>query len=1130
MLRTVIRYRHFALFLLLSLLALAIPRHSVAKVFFNHPFAPQEGLVAQPEQPYRKEICLNGLWRFQPIALPSNYKPGQGAPALPPPAKNAWDRTPIRIPSPWNVNSFSEGNGGDFRCFPSYPKSWEKAKMGWLTRDFTLPKSWRNRRVILDFQAVAGSCDVYVNGVLVTHHFDSFLPFKADITSAVRWNGSNVLLVGVREPDLFNISSPMGGYTYPTGSFWGTHIAGIWQDVYLESLPDVYISNVQVEPQVSQNRLLLNVRVRNDSSKPMRIGVSGEVRKWISLAGKSVIEAPVPKWKLDKRVSLRMPDESAKVSPNSEQTVTLSEPVNGRLAYWSPNSPNLYGLILTLRRNNDVKDRHYVRFGWRQFSFKGAKLLLNGKPITLYGDAWHFMGVPEMTRRYAWAWFKMLKDAHANAVRLHAEPYPSFFLNVADEMGICVLDESAIWASHCAFNYSDPDIWRRFRRDTEDLVLRDRNHPSVYGWSVANEINPALGVDRASPQTVNEVDDKIAALARNMLRLDPTRPWVSSDGDDNMDGRLPVISNHYGDSNTFRQIAARNLPWSVGEDGSAYYATPAQAAQWAGDIAYTSQKGRMDGIAIEDYGLIQGQREYGADYCSIFNIVWYGLQPLPLGLKDTTKPPTLQDGIFFGRYVPGVPGMQPERLGAYCTTLNPGYDPSLPLYKPWPLFKAVQAAYAPNGPLPCQWDHKWVTVRPQPPVIANPVKEVGFIGDTGGPLYYSLQSAGIPIIDANHNSTQYRFMIVDGSSLDSANVNAVRSRLEAVLAQGGTVLIWGVPTLNPNPLNNLLPEPVTITNRQSISLVPVGKNPITASIPLSNLYFNENSSVGLVMQSGLGGPFVDKNRVLLAACNTDWRRWNDNPENIKTGSVFRSEMETKPSGAALVKYAGGSGKLFLCSLQPQLYTAQRLQLLRSLTGNMGVALAPWKSTEQGAPGQINQALVIGGFPATTYNDAFNQDYIGGESTVMPSDNQAIGGLKWHVMQVNNEGLFDLAPLQSSGVNFAAYLSFWVYSPRALDQLLSAPNVPKVNLLAGSDDGDKVWLNGKPLFQNPGIGPLVFDSQHYDALPLRKGWNHFMVKVAQAGGKWQFAARLQCSDLSELRGLKVSATEGGKKGK
>ena len=72
---------------------------------------------------------------------------------------------------------------------------------------------------------------------------------------------------------------------------------------------------------------------------------------------------------------------------------------------------------------------------------------LNGEPYALHGDSWHFMGIPQMTRRYAWAWFTAIKGMNANAVRPHAQVYPRFYLDMADEMGICVLNETANWAS-----------------------------------------------------------------------------------------------------------------------------------------------------------------------------------------------------------------------------------------------------------------------------------------------------------------------------------------------------------------------------------------------------------------------------------------------------------------------------------------------------------------------------------------------------------------------------------------------------------------------------------------------------------------------------------------------------------
>lgn len=102
-----------------------------------------------------------------------------------------------------------------------------------------------------------------------------------------------------------------------------------------------------------------------------------------------------------------------------------------------------------------------TRFGWGQVTFDGAKVLLNGERLILRGDSWHFMGIPQMTRRYAWAWFTAMREAGLNAARLHAQPYPEFYLDVADEMGILVLDETAVWASDGGPKLDDSAFFER---------------------------------------------------------------------------------------------------------------------------------------------------------------------------------------------------------------------------------------------------------------------------------------------------------------------------------------------------------------------------------------------------------------------------------------------------------------------------------------------------------------------------------------------------------------------------------------------------------------------------------------------------------------------------------------------
>ena len=147
-----------------------------------------------------------------------------------------------------------------------------------------------------------------------------------------------------------------------------------------------------------------------------------------------------------------------------------------------------------------------------------------------------------------------------------------------------------------------------------------------------------------------------------------------------------------------------NKPVGVGECTIAYYGTPKHASAYVGDLAYQSIEDRMKGVAIETYGQLKAQLLADFSYVSVFNLAWYGLKPLPIGHVNQENPPTIEKGIFFSDYKEGKPGIQPERLGPYCTTFNPGYDPNLPLYDPWPMYEAIKAIYNPGGPLPSPYE------------------------------------------------------------------------------------------------------------------------------------------------------------------------------------------------------------------------------------------------------------------------------------------------------------------------------------------------------------------------------------------------------------------------------------------
>ena len=529
---------------------------SDGKLVYNFPFAPSEGLVNRTEKEYRKEVCLNGYWDFQPVALPGSYVQGKGiAPELPLPKEGAWSKTRIKIPSPWNINSFANRDveGPDHRNYPSYPKEWEQVKMAWMKKMITIPADWDGQQIKLYFEAISGYTEIYINKEKVGENFDIFLPFSVDITDKVNAGETAEVWVGVRSQSLFENNSTIGRRIVPAGSMWGYHIAGIWQDVYLLALPKVHVEDVYVKPLVSKNMLELEVTVQNNTEKKVDLQIQGKINEWVNLAGTDINSAPVPAWELGQE-ALKVAPVKVAIPANASSKVVLQVPVSGELSYWTPEQPNLYAVLLSLQAKKETLDMKYERFGWREWTLQGTIQYLNGKPYQLRGDSWHFMGIPQMTRRYAWAWFTAIKGMNANAVRPHAQIYPRFYMDVADEMGICVLNETANWASDGGPKLDSELFWEASKEHLKRFVLRDRNHASVFGWSISNENKPVILHVYNRPELMPQ-QKKAWEDWRDIVRAnDPTRPWISADGEDDGDGILPVTVGHYGDMNSMKHL------------------------------------------------------------------------------------------------------------------------------------------------------------------------------------------------------------------------------------------------------------------------------------------------------------------------------------------------------------------------------------------------------------------------------------------------------------------------------------------------------------------------------------------------------------------------------------------------
>ncbi len=1099
-------------------------------VTFTRKFAPQEGLIKPVEKPNRDEICLNGSWQFQPVSLPGNYDLKNGVPLLPAAKANGWSSTPIKIPSPWNINAFTYSGG---KTYPSYPEEWDKARMGWLRRTFTVPSNWKNKRLILHFEAIAGNAQVYVNGKQVAEHFDNALPFEADITDFVNDDDKpDTLLIGVRQENLFNVPGMFGAFTYPSGSPWTEQMVGIWQDVFLQALPDIRVQSIYVKPLVDKGILEMELTITNSTGVIQNFTIGGNILPWINKADTSVLSAPEPKWELCSPVALII-SVSGTIGARMTTTITLTKPISNELKYWTPETPNLYALVLDIKQNNITEDRFYERFGWRQWGIQGTQVTLNGKPYQLRGESGHLLGVPYLTRRYAWSWYKAIKDVNGNAIRLHANIRPKFYLDLADEMGIAILEESEIYASTMQINYYAPETWQRFNDHIDNMVLRDRDHASIFGWSIANEVLSALWWNGNPRQYWDPVIDNVVKLSDRIKVLDPTRPWISSDGDGDFHGRLPTYIYHYGKPQDWNRQAPKDKPFGIGEGGSMIWGSPAVFSAYNGERSYENRTGMQEGIAIETYWYLTEQRKISA-FTSVFTISNICFETIPLGVADSKKA-SLTDGIYFGKYEEGVPGMQPEHLPPYVTNFNSGYDSTQPFYKTTAVFEAVKAAYNPSGALPCKYDHRDTTLKlPSPPKAT--IKQINFLGDEQSNLHKALESAGITSTEKSNNT----LLVVDGASLSNDRIAEAKNQMLSTLKNKGTVFIW-VDSNNVRNINAILPQSINLNNQTAGALYADRKAIETASIALADLYFQDQSDKNIVYQT-LSGPMVDESNKLIVT-NVFSRRWfMDNGDDARQPVMIARDTL--------------GGKIIITTLLPDVRSDKRLKLFRSLFANLGVEeTAPIDRYNNGFDGAgfLNQALLLGSFQGEKYPKILDKDFIGDEVKANPNTDDKIGNRVWTKATSSGDGLFDFfrigvpgtegsrARSQGSvlknealdannyletvervsgtnpGTNSVEYASFWIHASKTMD-------TSQLTMSLRSDDGVKVYVNSDEIFEDRKIYGSGMTDPKKIPLALNEGWNHILIKIGQLDGPWLFSVQFNSDDKDALSKLYASATK------
>lgn len=475
-------------------------------------------LQADALQGPRRTWLLNGTWDFLPVDKLAPTPPG-----------GTWQT--VTVP-----NATYGGWSG-------------KQHSAWYRRRFAVPTDLGAQRLVLQFAAVAYGCEVFVNGTRVGSHLGGFEPFSFDITTAARPGADNEVCVGVTDWTAGlkpGVPVPEDPEKMPNSCMlipFGTRVhstRGIWQEVALEARSPVFVAESKVTTSVRKQTLAVTLTLRNDDSQARTVRVAPQV--WD--AGKTTFA-------LEAR--------EVAVPPTGTATVQWTRLwPNARL--WWPADPHLYDLRTEVRQGAALTDLHHTRFGFREFWVDGTDYRLNGRIFRLRGQVCAPRPEsPEALRKY---FLTGLQRTNFTLVRHHMFPRPRYFYDLADELGMCLKDESAFYCAASTYALTDETLWGNLRQHVEAMVRRSWNHPALCLWSTENEILHCGG--SRTPGT----DAHIYELGQLIGRLDPTRP-VEYEGDGDVVGRAATINIHYP-----REFGCHdhnlwpNDAWWLGQEGN----------------------------------------------------------------------------------------------------------------------------------------------------------------------------------------------------------------------------------------------------------------------------------------------------------------------------------------------------------------------------------------------------------------------------------------------------------------------------------------------------------------------------------------------------------------------------------
>ena len=345
------------------------------------------------------------------------------------------------------------------------PECWEHV---WIyRRQFVIPESMRGMRLFIHFDRIMSGAEVSLNGRVLPKHLGGFLPFEYEVTQLVRKGGNDLSLeVDSRWLDVPPSGSPKGAksidYLLP---------GGVNGSVSLRAVPEIFIRNVFIRPMdVLDGKRRLDVICQVDAGERSATHVR--------------LEATL----LKDGYRLANASESVTLNKNDEE-ITLTLHRLGNIRLWDVERPHLYDVEIVLFVDDKPLHLYKTRVGFREAQFGLNGFFLNGKRLQLFGlnrhEIYPYVGFAASNRT-------MRRDAeilrhrfNCNMVRCSHYPQSEAFMNACDELGLMVWEETP------GFQYIGGEEWQNLvLRDVREMVIRDRNHPSVIIWGVRLNESP----------------------------------------------------------------------------------------------------------------------------------------------------------------------------------------------------------------------------------------------------------------------------------------------------------------------------------------------------------------------------------------------------------------------------------------------------------------------------------------------------------------------------------------------------------------------------------------------------------------------------------------------------------------